>query len=99
MNRLDTRPMATNISKSVSTEATTPWQLLVPRPTKCTPASAAALPTVYTAVDVAFAELAKLKKGEKATRFFFGLEIYIGRMTVCMMMLPFSFRAFIFTQT
>ena len=59
------------------TEATTPWQLLVPRPAKCTPASAAALPTVYTTVDVAFAELAKLKKGEKATCFFFLVQKFI----------------------
>ena len=48
-------------------EAKTPWQLLVPRPSAWSPAAAAALPTVYTTVDVAFAELAKLKKGEKAT--------------------------------
>ena len=47
-------------------EAKTPWQLLVPRPSAWSPAAAAALPTVYTTVDVAFAELAKLKKGEKA---------------------------------
>lgn len=51
----------------MTTEATTPWQLLVPRPAACSAAAAAALPTVYTTVDVAFAELAKLKKGEKAT--------------------------------
>eukprot|EP00438_Fugacium_kawagutii_P007777 Skav210427 [mRNA] locus=scaffold1573:420116:427042:+ [translate_table: standard] len=43
-------------------------KLLVPRPGKCTPSVAAALPTVYTTVDVAFAELAKLKKGEKAPK-------------------------------
>lgn len=47
-------------------EATTPWQLLVPRPGSTSASAAAALPTVYTTVDVAFAELAKLKKGEKA---------------------------------
>ncbi|CAK9055131.1 unnamed protein product [Durusdinium trenchii] len=49
----------------LKTYATTPWQLLVPRPAACSAAAAAALPTVYTTVDVAFAELAKLKKGEK----------------------------------
>ncbi|CAJ1416737.1 unnamed protein product [Effrenium voratum] len=49
----------------LKTYAATPWQLLVPRPGNCSAASAAALPTVYTTVDVAFAELAKLKKGEK----------------------------------
>ena len=49
-----------------SPEATTPWQLLVPRPLGTSASAAAALPTVYTTVDVAFAELAKLKKGEKA---------------------------------
>ena len=37
----------------------------MPRPSTWSPAAAAALPTVYTTVDVAFAELAKLKKGEK----------------------------------
>ena len=47
-------------------KATTPWQLLVPRPSGTSASAAAALPTVYTTVDVAFAELAKLKKGEKA---------------------------------
>ena len=52
--------------KSHAIEAKTPWQLLVQRPSAWSPAAAAALPTVYTTVDVAFAELAKLKKGEKA---------------------------------
>eukprot|EP00435_Cladocopium_sp_Y103_P039449 s1029_g10.t1 len=50
----------------LKTYATTPWQLLVPRPGGTSASAAAALPTVYTTVDVAFAELAKLKKGEKA---------------------------------
>ncbi|CAL1148755.1 unnamed protein product [Cladocopium goreaui] len=49
----------------LKTYATTPWQLLVPRPGSTSASAAAALPTVYTTVDVAFAELAKLKKGEK----------------------------------
>ena len=37
----------------------------MPRPSKHSASAAAALPTVYTTVDVAFAELAKLKKGER----------------------------------
>merc|ERR1711957_197114 len=47
------------------TYATTKWQLLVQKPADWEPAAAAALPTVYTTVDVAFSELAKLKKGER----------------------------------
>ena len=68
---------------SAATEATTPWQLLVPRQAQCTLA-AAAFP------------LAKLKKGEKAAsetlnNTFFGPEIWAkyGKMAVCMMMLQF----------
>ncbi|CAK0879996.1 unnamed protein product [Prorocentrum cordatum] len=49
----------------LKTYASTKAQLLVPQPDTWTPADAAALPTVYTTVDVAFRELAKLKKGER----------------------------------
>jgi len=47
------------------TYATTSGFRVVPQPKTWSAAAAAALPTVYTTVDVAFAELAKLKKGER----------------------------------